>query len=32
MIEQGHLAIVRTEIGYFGRTGQWFDLKEFDME
>jgi len=31
-IEEGHLAIVRTEIDYLSRTGYWFDFKEFDME
>lgn len=31
-IEEGHLAIVQAELDYLGRTGYWFDFREFDME
>jgi rubrerythrin len=31
-IEQGHLAIVQTELDYLNKAGYWFDYREFDFE
>jgi rubrerythrin len=31
-IEAEHIAIVQAQLDYIGRTGYWFDIKEFDME
>jgi len=31
-IEEGHVAIVQTEIDAVSRTGLWFDFEEFDLE
>ncbi len=31
-IENNHIKAVQFELDYFGKTGYWFDFKEFDME
>ena len=31
-IENNHIDAVRFELDYMGKTGYWFDFKEFDME
>ena len=31
-IENNHINAVRFELDYMGKTGYWFDFKEFDME
>ena len=31
-IENNHIKAVQFELDYLGKTGYWFDIKEFDME
>ncbi|MGD2097873.1 MAG: ferritin family protein [Desulfobacterales bacterium] len=31
-IENNHIRTIEFELDYIGRTGYWFDVKEFDME
>jgi rubrerythrin len=31
-IEKNHIKAVQFELDYMGKTGYWFDFKEFDME